>query len=163
MGKRLIRTWVEQPLVQYNRILRRHDAVEELVEDSERRMGLTDALRNIFDMERLMTRVVYGSANGRDLRSLCAAARQLPELRTRLGGAAAPLLQELYAQMDPLNDVAELIDTAIVEEPPVTVREGGLICPGYNAELDLLKGDMTDGTGIVAQLEAQAAQQQSEA
>ena len=154
MGKRLIRTWVEQPLVQYNRILRRHDAVEELVEDSERRMGLTDALHNIFDMERLMTRVVYGSANGRDLRSLCAAARQLPELKARLEGTSAPLLRELYAQMDPLTDVAELIDAAIEEEPPVTVREGGLIRPGYNSELDLLKGDMTNGTGIVAQLEA---------
>ncbi|MBQ9083673.1 MAG: DNA mismatch repair protein MutS [Clostridia bacterium] len=154
MGKRLIRAWIEQPLIQYGRILRRHDAVEELMEDGERRTALTDALGSVFDMERLMTRVVYGSANGRDLRSVCAAARQLPELRARLSGANAPLLQELYGQMDPLEDVADLIDQAIVEDPPVTIREGGLIRSGYNAELDLLKGDMTDGTGIVAQLEA---------
>ena len=154
MGKRLIRTWLEQPLMQYAKIIRRHDAVDELVQDGYHRGELMEALNDIFDLERLMTRVVYGSANGRDLRSLCTTAQQLPALKAQLAGVHSALLKELNDRIDPLTDIAELIDRAIEKEPPITIREGGIIQAGYNRELDLLKGDMSDGAGIVARLEA---------
>ena len=154
MGKRLIRMWLEQPLMQYAQIIRRHDAVEELVNDGLQRDALLEHLTSIFDLERLMTRVVYGSANGRDLRSLCTTAQQLPALRAQLENAKAPLLQELFRAMDPLDDIAASIDCMLVDEPPVSVREGGMIRKGYSEELDFLTGDMSDGQGIMAQIEA---------
>ncbi len=154
MGKRLIRTWVTQPLMGYAPIIRRHDAVEALTRDPMQRQNLIDTLAQIFDMERLMTRVVYGTANGRDLRSLCAAARQMPTLHAQLEPAQAPLLQELRQKVDGLEDVADRIDRALEENPPVTVREGKLIRRGYSSELDELTDMLTNGQQFMAQIEA---------
>ena len=155
MGKRLIRQWLEQPLMQYAAIERRLSAVDELVRDGMRRDTLTAALTGVFDLERLMTRIVYGSANGRDLRSLCATARQLPAVCDGLTGAEAPLLLDIAKRLDPLTDIADQIDAAIVDEPPVTVRDGGVIRPGYRAALDELTQDLSDGQGILARIEAE--------
>lgn len=155
MGKRLIRSWVEQPLLGPVQIDRRLNAVEELVQDAILRDSVAEQLSGIHDLERLMSRIVYGSANGRELRSLAAATTRLPALKEILKDVKSNLLNGIYQHIDILEDVFQLIDRAIVEEPPFTVREGGLILPGYSEELDLLKGDMSDGRGIVAQIEAQ--------
>lgn len=154
MGKRLIRRWIEQPLLSSAAIIRRQNAVDELVSDAVLRGETVGALTGIFDMERLMTKIVYGSANARDLRSLESALRKLPEIKNVISQTSSTLLQEIYRDTDSLEDVRNLIDTAIVEDPPFSVREGGLIREGYNKEIDFLKGDMSDSTGVLARLES---------
>ncbi|WP_312693086.1 DNA mismatch repair protein MutS [Caproiciproducens sp.] len=155
MGKRLIRSWIEQPLLSPVQINRRLNAVEELTQDAILRDSIAEQLTGIHDLERLMSRIVYGSANGRELRSLSSAIERLPALKTLLQSVKSNLLTEIHRNIDTLDDVYQMIDQAIVEEPPFSVREGGIILPGYNEELDLLKGDMSDGRGIIAQIEAQ--------
>lgn len=155
MGKRLIRSWIEQPLLSPVQINRRLNAVEELTQDAILRDSIAEQLTGIHDLERLMSRIVYGSANGRELRSLSSAIGRLPALKTLLQSVKSNLLTEIHQNIDTLDDVYQVIDQAIVEEPPFSIREGGIILPGYNEELDLLKGDMSDGRGIIAQIEAQ--------
>jgi DNA mismatch repair protein MutS len=154
MGKRLIRSWIEQPLLNPATISRRLNAVEELLGDAVLRDTLCGQLDGIHDLERVMSRVVYGSANGRELRSLESAARCLPPLREALSSVKAEMLRKIQDEIDPLQDVADLIDRAIVDDPPFSLREGGIIKPGFNEELDLLKGDMTDGRGVLAKIES---------
>jgi DNA mismatch repair protein MutS len=155
MGKRLIRNWIEQPLLSPARISRRLNAVEELSQDALLRDCISEQLSGIHDLERLMSRIVYGSANGRELRSLSSAISKLPKLKSILKDVKANLLTEIYNNIDVLDDVYNLINSAIVEEPPFSVREGGIIQSNYNDELDLLKGDMSNGRGIIAQIESQ--------
>lgn len=155
MGKRLMKFWVEHPLLNITTILKRQNAVEELVNDTVNRLELSANLVGIFDIERLMTKIVYGSANARELRSLCQAITNLPTLKAALEPFGSKLLHELYKDIDPLEDMRELIDTAIVDEPPFSVREGGLIKEGYSAPLDELKRDMTDSTSLLARIEAE--------
>ena len=121
------------------------------------RGSLSEQLTGIYDLERLMSRIVYGSANGRELRSLAAAAAKLPGLKGLLKDAQSTMLSGVYQDLDTLDDVLELIDRAIVEDPPFTIREGGIIKPGYSAELDELKGARSDGKGMVAQIGGQGA------
>lgn len=154
MGKRLIRNWIEKPLISPGQITRRQNAVEELVRSAALRDDVLEGLSGIHDLERLMSRIVYGSSNARELRSLSAALARLPVLRGALAGAQSALLCALRDEIDPLEDVCDLIESAIDDDPPFSVREGGLIRPGYSEELDLLKGDMTNGRGIIAQIEA---------
>ena len=154
MGKRLIRVWIERPLLNPAQILRRQNAVEELLMDGMFRDAVAEQLSGIHDLERLMTRIVYGSANARELRSLCAALSRLPELKQLLGGVSSALLREIREKIDPLEDVAALIESAIVDEPPFSIREGGMIRPGYHEELDGLRTDMGSGKEVIAQLEA---------
>jgi len=155
MGKRLIRNWIEQPLLSPAHIGRRLNAVEELTQDSVLRGSIAEQLTGIHDLERLMSRIVYGSANGRELRSLSSAITHLPKLKDLLKSVKSDLLTGIFDDIDLLDDILHLIERSIVEEPPFTIREGGMIQHGYNAELDLLKGDMSDGRGIIAQIEAQ--------
>lgn len=154
MGKRLIRVWIERPLLNPAQILRRQNAVEELTHDGMFRESLAEQLSGIHDLERLMTRIVYGSANARELRSLCAALLRLPELRRLLAGVSSNLLKEIQEKIDPLEDVAALIESTIVDEPPFSIREGGMIRAGCHKELDELRSDMGSGKEIIAQLEA---------
>ena len=159
MGKRLMKFWVEHPLMNIMTILKRQNAVEELVNDTVNRLELTANLTGIFDIERLMTKIVYGSANARELRSLCQAMTNLPALKATLEPFQSKLLHELYRDIDPLDDMCALIDEAIVEDPPFSVREGGLIKEGYSAPLDELKHDMNDSTSLLARIEAQQKEQ----
>lgn len=154
MGKRLIRTWMEQPLLSPAAISRRLNAVEELTGDAVLRDEIAEELSGIHDLERVMSRVVYGSANGRELRSLESTARRLPPLRSAIKGVQSQLLCSILENIDPLSDIADLVDRAIVEEPPFSLREGGIIRSGFSEELDLLKGDMSSGRGILADIEA---------
>lgn len=154
MGKRLIKTWLEQPLLSPARITRRQNAVEELFKNPQLLDDMVQQLTGIFDLERIMTRIVYGSANGRELRSLSAAVKRLPGLKELLGNCQATLLCQLNQELDSLEDVAQLIDSAIVDDPPFTIREGGFIREGYNAELDEVKRDMNGGRELIAAVEA---------
>lgn len=153
MGKRLLRNWIEKPLLNVTKIINRQSAVEELVNDTVLRLDLTAALVGIFDIERLMTNIVYGSAKGRELRSLASALEKLPQIKELLQGCESSLLKQLYNKLDTLEDVYKLIDDAIVEEPPFTVKEGGIIKRGYNQELDEVSEDMNNSTGILSKLE----------
>ena len=154
MGKRLIKAWLEQPLLSPAKITLRQNAVEELFESPQLLDELTEQLTGIYDLERIMTRVVYGSANGRELRSLCAAIAKLPGIKKLLAPCEATLLKTLESQIDGLEDICALIDKAIVEEPPFTIREGGIIKAGFHAELDEVKHDMNGGKELIAAVEA---------
>ncbi len=154
MGKRLMRAWIEQPLVRVAPIARRLDAVEELVRGHILREDIREALTRVYDLERIMTRIVYGSANARELRSLWQTLTCLPPIKAALESAAATELRDIYGAIDLLEDISGLIAAAIVDEPPFSVREGDMIRVGYNAALDELRSDMTDGKGIITRIEA---------
>lgn len=153
MGKRLIRRWLENPLLSIPKITRRQNAVAEMTDAVVKRDKIRQALTGVTDMERLVTRIVYGAANARELRTLCAAIGHLPGIKALLAGASSTFVQQIEADIDELQDIAEQIDCAIEEEPPFTLREGGLIKAGYNAELDELRSIMNDTAGLIAEIE----------
>lgn len=153
MGKRLLRSWIEKPLLNVTKIINRQSAVEELVNDTVLRLDLTASLIGIFDIERLMTNIVYGSAKGRELRSLASAVEKLPQIKELLKDTKSSMLKRIYNDLDTLEDIYKLIDDAIVEEPPFTVKEGGIIKRGYDEELDRVSEDMNNSTGILSKLE----------
>ena len=154
MGGRLIRAWLERPLLSPAAIGRRLEAVSALVGDPVRRGELIVCLREITDLERLIGRIVYGSAGGRDLVALAAGLSRIPALRTLLEGIDTPLLRELQTSLDDLPDLCTLIGRGIVEDPPFSVREGGFIRPDYHPEVDRLREVLTGGRGIIAGIEA---------
>ena len=154
MGKRLIRKWIEQPLVNASRIQSRLNAVEELSGNAMLRDGIIDALTGMSDLERIMTRIVYGSAGARELRSVAYSASRLPALKASLQGVTCSELRGIFDDIDCLEDIAELIESAIVDDPPQTVREGGIIRPGYSKEADELRDDMSGGKDFIARVEA---------
>ena len=155
MGKRLLRSWLEHPLMNLSTINNRQSAVEELANDNMLRMDITENLTGIFDIERLMTRIVYGSANARDLRSLCAAVANFPVLSELTASCRSSHLKLVHKNIDLLEDIHTLIDNAIIEEPPFSVREGGMIKQGYDAELDSVTSDMNNAKYILAQIETE--------
>ena len=154
MGGRMIRSWLEKPLLDINEINRRQGAVEELVDATIVRGELTDALKDVSDLERVQTRIVTGTVNCRDLLGLARGFRALPEVKAQLQKCESPLLRRLEQQIDDLQDCAELIENTIVDEPPLTVREGGIIRKGANADADRLRDIMEGGSGTIAAIEA---------
>ena len=154
MGKRLIKSRIEKPLVSIGRITRRQAAVSELYDNVRMRTELRDALTGMHDMQRVITRVVYGSANARELRSLCMTLTHLPEIKKSISDSQCSLLTDLYSKLDLLEDIVELIDNSIDEDPPFTVREGGMIREGCSDELDELRDDMNGGSEHMAKIEA---------
>lgn len=155
MGKRLIRSWLDHPLMNISKINNRQSAVEELVNDTVLRLELTATLSGIYDIERIMTKIVYGSANARDLRSLCSAITDLPQISDLISGCQSSYMRMIYKDLDLLEDIHSLIDSAIVDDPPFSVREGGMIREGYNKELDIVNSDMNNSKDILSQIEAQ--------
>ena len=154
MGKRLMRSWVDRPLINLSQIINRHTAVEELCSDSAVLDEIRDLLRNVKDIERLMTRVIYSTANARVLRTLSDTFSCLPDVKSLVGLFKTGAMKEIFSDMDELLDVRELIENSIVDEPPFSVREGGMIRKGYNAEIDELRNIMDNGKGIIAEIEA---------
>ncbi len=154
MGGRMIRSWLEKPLLDAAEIGRRHTAVEELVGNPICRGELTAALKDVTDFERVMARTVTGTVNCRDLLGLARGLRALPEVKAQLGSTEAPLLQKLAQAIDPLTDCADYIENTIVDDPPLTVREGGIIRKGASEEADRLRDIMEGGTGTIAAIEA---------
>ena len=154
MGSRLLRAWIERPLLSPAAIKRRLNAVEALYSDTVGASELSLRLKGMGDMERLIGRIVYGSAGCRDLRALSAAIALIPAIKEKLAGFSSGLLTELFRQLDDLQDVQELIDRAVVDDPPFSVREGGFIRDGYDGEVDNLRAVMSGGRGSVAAMEA---------
>lgn len=154
MGGRMLRKWLEQPLIHKEAIDERLDAVGNLVDDPMLMEELKELLSAIYDMERLMGRVSYGSANARDMVALRTSLEQIPAIKTRMQDLQAPLFHKLYEQMDDLSDITDLLERAIDDEPAISLREGGLIKSGYNEELDHLRSAATEGKTWLATLEA---------
>lgn len=154
MGRRMIRNWLERPLMSAAQIIKRQNAVGELADNPELRDKLRTSFSGISDMERLMTRIAYSTANAKELKSLQQTVQRLPQIKSLLAGCQSALLKDISGSIDPLEDVEELIGRAISEEPPLTVREGGMIKSGYNEQVDELRSVMEDGAGVVAAIEA---------
>ena len=154
MGGRLLRSWLEKPLLDPVEIGRRQSAVEELANATICRGELQQALKCVTDLERVMTRIVTGSVNGRELLGLASGLRALPEVKKQLQSLDCPLLQKLEQAIDPLTDCADLIENTLVDEPPITIREGKLIRPGANADADRLRDIMNGGEGTILAIEA---------
>ena len=154
MGSRLIRSWIERPLISPTAIRRRQEGVRVLVESTLEREELILALREVTDLERIIGRVVYGSANARDLSALAAGLGKIPRLRQLCDGLSSPLLAEVCQGLDDLPELRQELERAIVEEPPFTVREGGMIRAGYSDQVDQLRSIQTGGRDLVAQMEA---------
>lgn len=155
MGKRLIRSWVEQPLLNLARITKRQGAVGELAGETILRQEMRESLSDIGDMERVMARVVYGKANAKELKALELMVRKLPALKESLASFKSTMLSDLYTDLDTLDDIAQCIGDSIVEDPPFSVREGGMICDGFNEELDSLRSIVTDNKGFIASIQMQ--------
>jgi DNA mismatch repair protein MutS len=154
MGGRLLHAWLERPLLSPARITRRLDAVEDLVENPIVRDELTECLREITDLERLIGRVVYGTAGGRDLAALNTGLGKLPRLRELLEGLPSALIGTLREKLDDLPQLRDLLSRALVDEPPFSIREGGFIRDGYDKNVDELRDMMVHGKDKVAALEA---------
>lgn len=154
MGKRLLRSWVEQPLVDAEAINARLAAVQALYSASIARADLKQALSHVFDIERLTTRILYGSASPREVKALGDTCQRLPEVKQQAAVCDAPMLRKLAEQIDLLEDILQLSSTALVDEPPATLKDGGVIRDGYNAEVDELRDIMHGGKGYLSQMEA---------
>ena len=146
MGARALRKWIEQPLIDLNSINRRLDAVDAFKQNVFSREELRCLLASVLDIERIMARVIYQTANARDLSSLKNSFQILPRLRNLLADFPAPLIQEIQTHFDTLNDIYRLIGDAIIDAPPVSVREGGFIKEGYNKTLDELRKAKENGS-----------------
>ncbi len=154
MGGRLLRRWLSDPLIDITKINERLEAVKELKEDIILRGDIVDSLKKVYDIERLAGKISYGSANGRDLVSLKNSAKQLPNVKASLEKANSPLLKQLYQNLDVLDDIYEIIDKSIVDDPPISVKEGSLIKIGYDEEIDHLKEATTNGKTWVLEIES---------
>ena len=154
MGRRLIRAWLERPLLSPVQIDRRLSAVDDLVSDAIGREELVLCLKEITDLERLIGRIVYGTAGGRDLAALARGLEKLPTLQSLLEGYPSALLTSLRGELDGLPDLCRTISAALVDEPPFSVREGGFIREGWNADVDHLRDVQTNGKSLVAAIEA---------
>ncbi len=154
MGARLLRSYVEQPLIEKKEIEKRQDAIADINHHLITREELREYLNPIYDMERLITRVTYLTANPRDLIAFKNSIHMLPPIKSLLADFDAELLKEIEEELDPLEELFDLIEQSIIEEPPVSVREGGLIKDGYNENIDKYRQAKTEGKTWLAELEA---------
>ena len=152
-GKRMLRSWIEKPLLNIGGITKRHNAVSELCNNPALREDIIASLTGCQDMERLITRISYGTANARELKALSTTLLRLPAVREMLSNCNCSLLGEIKEGIIPLDDITELIENAIVDDPPFSVREGGMIKPGFNGELDELHNLVDNGKGYLADIQ----------
>lgn len=155
MGARLLRKWLEQPLLDVKQIRKRLDGVEEFKNNAILREELKELLNGIYDLERLMSKVIYGTVNGRDLIALKNSISLLPHIRTLLSECSSQYQKEICNQLDTLEDIYALIDRAIIDEPPVSIREGDIIKEGYHPEVDRLRKAKREGKQWIAALESE--------
>lgn len=154
MGGRALKQWLEQPLLDRETIEQRYDKIGELLKDFFSRVALQETLKSVYDLERLAGRVAYGTANGRDLLQLRNSLRQVPDIMVTLGDLDPAVFGDLLRRIDPVSDIEKLISTAIAEEPPISVTDGGVIRAGYNTRLDDYRSVMKNGKQWLAELEA---------
>lgn len=155
MGGRALRRWINDPLIDTLEINKRLEAVKELKDDLMFRGDIIDSLKKVYDIERLAGKMAYGNANARDMITLKNSLERLPDLKLVLQNSKSLLLKELYENLDELKDIYEIIDTAIVDDPPMTIKEGGIIKLGYDEEIDKLKTATTEGKNWIIKLEAE--------
>ena len=155
MGSRLLREWVLHPLRDADSILHRQGGVAELVDAPFLREGVRELLADVLDMERLVGRIATGRCNGRDLVALASSMRLVPDLRAKLAEVYSKVLAELCDELDPLDDMTRLISETLTDEPPLTVREGGLVRDGHSAELDELRQIAGDAKSWMARFQAE--------
>lgn len=153
MGRRKLKTWLEQPLINPAEILKRHDAVEALTKDSALLYDICDALNGIYDLERLMTRIMYKSASPKDIYALGQTCARLPGLKQCISRVDSALFRKLNSEIDELNDVSSLVENAIVDDPPLTLKDGGVIKDGFNEEIDRLRKITGGGKDILTEIE----------
>ena len=153
MGARLIRKWIEQPLINIKQILRRQGAVEELADDFMLREQIADSLKNVLDLERLLTKIIYGTANARDLKAVQTTLSALPDIKRLLKDCVSDELKNIYDGIDSLDDIYDLLSRSISDEPPFTTREGGMLRDGYNSDVDKLRDIIKNGKGFISKIE----------
>ena len=153
MGGRLLRRWLNDPLIDVEAINKRLDAVQELKDNMMLRGDVIESLKKVYDIERLAGKMAYGSANARDMVTLKNSLVKLPEVKQNLSQCKSELLKELYENLDELQDIYQLIDKAIEDDPPMTITDGGIIKMGYDPEIDKLKTAQTEGKNWLVQLE----------
>ena len=153
MGARLLRNYIEQPLIEKDEMEKRLDAIQELNQDSISRDEIREYLNPIYDLERLLSKVTYKTANPRDLIAFRNSLQMLPPIKTVLSAFEKEELTEIREQIDGLEDIYQLIDEAIIEEPPISIREGGMIKDGFDETIDRLRSAKHDGKQWLAQLE----------
>ena len=155
MGGRHLRRWLNDPLIDTLEINRRLEAVKELKENVMLRGDVIDNLKKVYDIERLAGKMAYGNANARDMITLKNSLARLPEVKSVLQTTESPMLKDIYENLDELQDIYELIEKSIVDDPPMTVKDGGIIKMGYDEEVDKLKTATTEGKNWIIQLEAE--------
>lgn len=153
MGARLLRKWLEQPLVDILRIKQRQDAVEELFNDFILRADIKEQLKNVYDIERLTGKLVCGNANARDLLAIKNTIMRLPNIKHILSQCTSKLMCHIYEQIDTLEDICELLEKSISDDPPLTIKEANIIKDGYNSEIDILRKASREGKAWIADLE----------
>ena len=158
MGARLLRTWIEQPLVSKEAITHRLETVNELKDSPMVREELRELLHPVYDLERLMGRISYGTANPRDLIAFKKSLEMLPHIKNVLDSTNTPLAKKLFNQLDELQDVCQLIDRSIIDEPPVSTKDGNVIKENFNEEVDTLRKATTEGKQWLAELESKEKQ-----
>ena len=154
MGGRLLRRWLNDPLLDVQEIQGRLDAVKELKDNMMLRGDVNDTLKKVYDIERLAGKMAYGNANARDMITLKNSLEKLPSVKMVLEQCQSSKLKELYKELDELKDIFELIDKSIIEDPPMTIKDGGIIKIGYDSEIDTLKRASTEGKNWLGKLEA---------
>lgn len=154
MGARLMRNWIEQPLIEKKKITTRQDAVEELYNDMITREEIREYLNAVYDLERLVTRISYRTANPRDLIAFKTSLGMIPPVKQLLSQAKSAEMKEIDERMDCLEDIYDLIEKSIQDEPPIMIREGGMIKEGYNEDVDKFRLSRTEGKTWLAELEA---------
>ena len=153
MGGRLIRKWINEPLIDVIEINKRLNAVEEIKNNMMLKDDIIHILKTIYDIERLVGKIAYGNSNARDLVSLKSSLKNLPDLKKILAGTKSELLQNLYINLDEQQDIYNLIESAIVDEPPITIKEGGIIKLGFNEQIDEYKKATLEGKEWLINLE----------
>ncbi|MEE1279677.1 MAG: DNA mismatch repair protein MutS, partial [Oscillospiraceae bacterium] len=154
MGQRLLRNYIEQPLMSLSDITRRQNAVSELFDNSVMREEIREKLRNIYDLKRILTRVVFGNVSPRELNSLAYTAEQIPPIINSLCSASGALLRELLGSIDPLYDIHDMIVSTIADEPAAILRDGGYIREGFNSDLDTLRDILNNNKTFLAKIES---------
>lgn len=153
MGGRLLKKWLEGPLKNINLINHRLDSVEELYNNIMTSNNIKEYLKSVYDIERLISRIVYGNCNGRDFNALKQSISNLPDLKSEISSLMSHMFKEIYDSFDTLQDIHDLINKSIVEEPPISIKEGGIIKDGYNSELDEIKDITIHGKNWISELQ----------
>ncbi|MXQ52327.1 DNA mismatch repair protein MutS [Shimazuella sp. KC615] len=155
MGSRMLKQWLDKPLLSREQIINRQDIVSQFIDEMILLEELTDHLKRVYDLERLAARVSFGSASPRDLFQLRKSLEEIPVIKEKLGSFSSPILKQLAMNLDVCQEIQSLIAAAIVDDPPISLKEGGIIREGFQAELDKLRDIQQNGKGWIAKLEEQ--------